>query len=189
MNFNDMIEAEEKGKKNAADEALKHLAHRDRTTVEIRRHLINKGFEREEIEKTIAYLADMHYIDDVSYIEKYVQYAISKGKGSVKIKHELKEKGIDPELLDDLKNYSEEIAGQSERERAYEQALKAIGSKTITSYEEDESDEIGNDFEQKKRKYQELQRLKAKIARRLESLGFSRDTIFSTIEDIFTSKS
>lgn len=187
MNFNDIIQEKEKDKKNAADEALKHLAHRDRTTMEMRHHLEDKGFDREEIEKTIEYLADMHYIDDVSYVEKYVQYAISKGKGSVKIKLELKEKGIAPELLDDLKSYSEELAGQSERERAYEQALKVLGSKSITSYEEDETDEIGNGFERKKQRYQEIQKLKAKIARRLESLGFSRDVIFSAIEEVFAS--
>lgn len=183
MNFNEIIQEKEKGKKNAADEALKHLAHRDRTTMEMRRHLADKGFNQEEIEKTITYLTDMHYIDDVSYVEKYVQYAISKGKGSVKIKHELKEKGIDSDLLDDIRNYSEEVAGQSERERAYEQALKVLGNKALTAVDEDEAEEM--DREQKIQQYKERQKVKAKIARKLEGLGFSRDVIYSTIEEIF----
>ncbi|MBN7772870.1 regulatory protein RecX [Clostridium aminobutyricum] len=174
-----------KKKKDAIDAALKYLAHRDRTCQEIRLHLSEKGYDKEEIEKAVTYLFDMKYLDDAAYVEKYMEYAVSKGKGRAKIKHELKEKGIDKDLLEDLLCSSESLTGQNERKRAYAEAVKILGN-TKLKFSTDCDDDLDNDFNKKMLKYKEMQKVKAKVGRRLESLGYSRDVIFTTIEEIFS---
>nr|WP_315023298.1 regulatory protein RecX [uncultured Aminipila sp.] len=184
MNINQKIKTEDsvQKKKSPIDVALKHLANRDRTCQEIKKHLNEKEYSTDEIEETVDYLLEMNYLNDELYIEKYIEYAVSKGKGSAKIKGELRNKGVDKQLIDEVVSCSETLASQNERERAYIEALKIVQNVKI----EDLSD-CDNDFNRKAQKFKELQRIKAKVARKLESRGYSRNVIFDIIDNIFNS--
>jgi SOS response regulatory protein OraA/RecX len=185
MSFDETVKGEDTNAKkpDPRDVALKHLAHRDRTCQEMRKHLREREYTAEEIESAINYLLDMNYLNDVTYTEKYIEYGVSKGKGSLKIKGELLQKGIDKYLVEDILSCSEKLETQNERERALEQALKIVSNiKINVLYDCDD------DFNTKAQKYKELQRIKTKVARRLENLGYSRDVIFATVDEVFNNK-
>lgn len=166
--------------KDSRGVALRHLEHRDRTCREMRQYLESKGYLEKEIDDTISYLLDMKYLCDESYVKKYVDYASSKGKGSLKIKAELHKKGIDNELINETLNSCETFEVENESSRAMAQALKIM--RTV---EDDILPDFNDDFNTKSQKYKELQKIKAKIARRLNSLGYSHDVIFLTINEVF----
>ncbi|QHI71236.1 regulatory protein RecX [Aminipila terrae] len=167
-------------KKNPVDSALKYLASRDRTCMEIQKYLTEKEFSSEEIQQAISYLLNLNYLNDEVYAEKYIEYAISKGKGIMKIKNDLRQKGIEQEIIDDKVSSSEDLAAKEERKRALNQALKIIENTKIEYLTDWDCD-----FQEKEQKYKEIQRIKGKIARRLQGLGYSPDVIFNIINDIF----
>lgn len=185
MNINQKIKTEDsvQKKKNPIDVALKHLANRDRTCQEIKKHLKEKEFSTDEIEETVGYLLEMNYLNDELYIKNYIEYAVSKGKGSAKIKGELWNKGVDKQLIDEVVSSCDTLASQNERERAYSEALKIVQNVQI----KDLAADCDNDFNRKAQKFKELQRIKAKVARRLESRGYSRTVIIDIIDNIFNS--
>lgn len=137
------------------DTALKHLASRARTCQEMRKYLKEKGFESEEIQQVIAYLEALHYLDDADYCVQYFDYAFGKGKGVLRIKRELEEKGIGRETIEiALEDYEK---GETELERAEKQAAK-IAEGRIPD-----------------------QKLMGKIGRRLTALGYSSDIVYQVI--------
>lgn len=166
-------------KKNPVDSALKYLASRDRTCQEMKKYLSEKGFSAEEIQHAINYLLDMNYLNDEVYAEKYIQYAILKGKGIIKIKNELRQKGIEQELIDDIVSSSEDLASHNERKRAFVQALKMMENWSISDLSDGE-----DGFEMRVQRQKELQRIKMKLARKLEYLGYSSGVIVDTIDKV-----
>lgn len=170
-----------KQKPDPLESALKHLAYRDRTCQEMRRHLEEKEYSQEEIQQAMTYLLERHYLDDEAYVERYVEYGISKGKGLAKIRHELRQKGIDKLLLEELGDRFEELNKPAERARALEQ-----GQKLLAGLGWVEPDGEPEDYEEKKQRYKELQKVKAKVARRLESQGYSMDEIFYVLGELFS---
>ncbi len=137
------------------DTALKYLTSRARTCGEIAKHLREKGFEQEEIQETIERLKQLHYLDDMDYCLQYFAYAFGKGRGALRAKRELEEKGVSREIIQIA--FEEYEAEESELERARQQAAKIAAGK--------EPD----------------RKLMAKIGRRLTTMGYSSDVIYQVI--------
>ncbi len=146
---------------NIKEAAVRYLEHRSRTCGEMKAHLIQKGFEMPEIQKTIEELRELHYLDDFQYTIAYLNYGFSKGKGMKLIKYELYDKEVDSNTIEDaICSYEEEYGvclDEYEIERAIEQAAKVADGA------------LPDD------------RMTAKIARRLSSKGYSSDVIFKVI--------
>ncbi len=172
---------EKKKKPDPLEAALKHLAYRDRTCEEMLRYLEEKAYDQEGIQQAMIDLLERHYLDDEAYVERYVEYGISKGKGAAKIRHELRQKGISKLLLEELGDRFEELDKPAERGRALEQGQKLLASLGWT-----EPDGEPADYEDKRQRYKELQKVKAKVARRLESQGYSMDEIFYVLGELFS---
>lgn len=140
---------------DSKDTALKYLTFRDRTCGEVKQHLLGKGFEPEEIHETIGRLKELGYLDDEDYCARYLEYAMGKGRGPLRIRRELEEKGVDRETIQiALEEYETE---ESDLDRAKEQAEKIARGKEIDK------------------------KLLARIGRRLQSLGYSSDVIYQVI--------
>lgn len=188
MNYNSKLEFEidenktKKVRKNCKDVALAYLEHRDRTCNEMQLYLQRKEYSIEEIKETIEYLVDMGYLCDETYVKKYIDYSISKSKGFFKIKIELIKKGINEDLINVLLEESEYLDIENEKQRAMSEALKMLKNFEKSNYYINNSDEH---FDAEK--YKEIQKLKAKIGRRLNSLGYSNQIVFSTINKLFKS--
>ena len=88
--------------KKAKNLAFRLLKYRDRSERELVNRLRKKKVSKEVIEKVIAELKNLSLLDDRKFAKSWIQERIRKGYGLLKIKAELKEKGIDQDLLKDL---------------------------------------------------------------------------------------
>ena len=138
------------------DAAAKYLASRARSTGELKTHLIGKGYGEDEIRAVISDFLDYGYLDDEDYCRQYIKYAFSKGKGPVRVKQELAEKGIDREIIAfALEDYEAE---ETDLERALAQARKTAAGKPVD------------------------EKMKGRVGRRLISLGYSTGMVYKVIE-------
>lgn len=58
---------------HALDVAYRYLGHRDRTQVEVRRHLEHKRVEPATIDEAVAELAEQGYLDDARYARTFAE--------------------------------------------------------------------------------------------------------------------
>lgn len=92
----------EKSELNSAFErAVGYLSAAPRAKKEIYRYLADKGYDKEIIVKTLDKLSAYRYIDDYAYAQSYIR-SKSKKYGVFRISAELKQKGIDQEVIDRL---------------------------------------------------------------------------------------
>lgn len=164
-------EKEKKNKKTAIEAAYAFLASRMRTTEEVRRHLVSREYEEDEITEAINELIGMRYLDDYLYALRYYEYNREKKRGVLRAERELIEKGIDRDTVRNAKEdflYDNKI---NEFEDALDIALREVfvqsdiyGGPPVMKTVDD--------------------RLTAKIARKLEGKGFSKGDIFRVLDSI-----
>ncbi len=75
------------------------LARREHSRTELRRKLKPKGFDSACIEEVLQELAHEGLQSDHRYTESFLSSRINKGYGPVRIAMELRERGIDEELI------------------------------------------------------------------------------------------
>lgn len=151
--------------KDCHDTALRYLEHRERSRYEVRTHLVSKGFQEQEIEDELHDLQELHYVDDARYCSNYIRYGMGKGRGPVRLQHELKEKGIDSSMIQEA--LAESIDRQSEKEAAMKEAGKIL----MQGQDDAVSDKT-----------------MAKIGRKLASLGYHTDVIYDVIGQVRKSR-
>lgn len=84
---------------SAREKALDILLRRMRTEKELYDKLIEKGYPEEECADALAYAKHFGYVDDAEYALQYV-YSRGKTKGRNLLKRELKERGVDDDLIE-----------------------------------------------------------------------------------------
>ena len=154
--------------KDCRETALNFLEHRERSTYEVRTHLITKGFPMEEIEEELNCLIELHYLDDTRYCNDYIRYGFGKGRGPVRLQQELSEKGIDTGLVREL--LKECFPRNTERDAAMKEAEKLLRLNGIPAQDFDEDPPGGPD-----------EKALAKIGRKLNSLGYHSDVIYDIL--------
>lgn len=93
----------EDGASLAYNNALRLLGYRPRSRVEIERHLRQKGYEPEAIDAAMARLAANRYIDDEAFARAWLNHRErSRPRGARGLSHELRQKGVAREIIDDL---------------------------------------------------------------------------------------
>lgn len=145
---------------DARESALRFLSYRDRTSMEVKKHLLEKGYEKEEIESVAEELAQWSYINDGEYAGKYFQYVEKKGRSIGRMRKELQMKGVCTEDINRGLHLWEEVAGSlagREYEAAKQQAMKISDGK------------LGDP------------KTSGKIARRLSSLGYPSQLIYQIL--------
>ena len=80
--------------------AIRLLASREHTRTELRRKLAAKG-DAEIVDTVLDNLVEQNLQSDDRFIEQYIQSRQRKGFGPIRIRHELKEKGANAELIGD----------------------------------------------------------------------------------------
>ena len=96
--------------------ALRLLAVRARTARELERRLVRRGFSPAVAAEVLAWCQSLGYVDDELFAEDWIRNRTgSRPSGRRRIEHELREKGIDPELarrkLDELLSDEDEESG------------------------------------------------------------------------------
>lgn len=156
------------------DAALTYLSYGMRTEKQMRLKLKEKGFDKaaEEciIDDVIDFLKEYSFINDEKYAISYIEYAISKGHGRIKIRNALRERGINVNVIEDAfyeyekQNDMNCEATMSEAERALNEAMKTVD---------------GHDIDDK---------LIAKVGRKLKSRGFESEAIYYAVGRIMNMK-
>ena len=78
-----------------------YLARREHSRKELGQKLLAKGFNSESIDNVLEQLAREGMQSDQRYIESYLLSRTQKGYGPVRLGMELRERGIDDELIND----------------------------------------------------------------------------------------
>ncbi len=81
--------------------AMDLLARREHSVYELTRKLKQRDFENDEIDAAIATLQQDNLQSDSRFIESIVNYRINAGFGPIKIRYELRQKGVSEGLVDD----------------------------------------------------------------------------------------
>ena len=162
---------EKENTKTAVETAYAFLANRMRTTEEVRRHLESRGYDADEIRDAVNELIGMRYLDDYLFAFRYYEYNREKKRGVLRAERELLEKGID-----------KETARNAKEDFLYEQKVDEFGDALEIAKKEVF---VPSDIYGGAPRVREMDdRLAAKIARKLESKGFSRGDIFRVLDRI-----
>jgi len=81
------------------DSALRLLTRREHGAKEVCEKLKKKGFKPEEIQDALESCQRLNLQSDQRFVELYIRYRIRQGYGPLKISQELKQKGVDSELI------------------------------------------------------------------------------------------
>lgn len=84
--------------KRAKLRAMHLLEKMDRTRAELKKKLEQSGYPTRAVEEALEYVESFHYIDDVRYAARYIEFQKSK-KGKARLKMELLQKGISAEIV------------------------------------------------------------------------------------------
>lgn len=144
------------------ERAVYYLNMRPRTGAQVFRYLKDKGYDEKDIREAVNELKEYNYINDVDFSHMYFEYGFEKGRGTDRIKRELREKGVSCEDI----------------EAAYER-LEYIPDPLETAMEIGRCVVEGVDTENMD--YNEKKKLQAKIVRKLAYRGFSPDTAYKAV--------
>ena len=96
--------------------ALRLLRYRDRTAVEIREKLAQKGFGEPETELALVTLQNSGYVDDSRVADRAAEIALTdRPSGRLRLEHELRSRGTSE---DEIERVIAEFDGPDEADRA-----------------------------------------------------------------------
>jgi regulatory protein len=79
--------------------ALNLLARRDHSRYELQQKLLRRGFAGQTIDTVLALLVDEQLLDEMRYAESYTRMRAEKGYGPLRIRMELRERGIETGVI------------------------------------------------------------------------------------------
>jgi regulatory protein len=79
--------------------ALGALARRDHATEDLRRKLLEKGYDAVVVAPLLEALRAEKLLDDKRYTENFVAYHAARGQGPVRVRAELRRHGLEGELV------------------------------------------------------------------------------------------
>ena len=82
--------------------AMEYLARREHSRLELRNKLARKGFEPDLIDSVLTQLQADNLLSDERFFDSFVRSQTNKGYGPLRIQQELKQRGIDRDLLTNL---------------------------------------------------------------------------------------
>lgn len=93
------------------DKLMRYVVFKKRTEMEIRQKCKRLEYNEEYIEDIIQYLSENEYIDDVKYVEKYINNILKLKKSSIfEMKMDLLRRGIKENYIDDyIASHQEEL--------------------------------------------------------------------------------
>lgn len=95
--------------------ALRLLKYRSRSCKELRDRLTKKGYSIKLIEKTIDYLLELDYLDDLKFAKSFVEDKINqRGVGPIYLKSELLKHGIPQDQISIIVSKAYEVHSQDQ---------------------------------------------------------------------------
>lgn len=106
--------------------ALDLLSRRDHSELELKRKLLKKGADAEEVVSLFEEFRARGYLDDRRFAENFVQFRRGKSWGPRRFRQELMARGIAGELASEILERAEGFDERSQREK-----LEALVSKEL----------------------------------------------------------
>lgn len=142
-------------KENALSRAVGYISKSQKTKKQVLEYLQKKGYDEDTSLYVLSKLEEYHFVDDEIFAKNYIKYK-NKTNGSKKIKMELKQKGIDDDLVNSaIENYAHDRDG-----------IEDVAQKYLKNKERDI-------------------KTKQKAYRHLLSRGYSYEDITFTLNKIF----
>jgi regulatory protein len=117
---------------HALDLSYRYLGFRDRTVLEVRRHLEAKRVEPDTIEQAVAELSELGYLDDARFAQRFVEDRRTLDNwGNERIERKLVASGIDAEHI------AAALAGGDAAESQFDAALAILTRRFRTPPETD----------------------------------------------------
>lgn len=82
--------------------AMRSLARRESAESELARRLRQQGYQEEVIEAVVDYCRGYNWVNDERYGAMAVRAGAAKGHGPIKIRFELRRKGLDDNQIDEI---------------------------------------------------------------------------------------
>lgn len=92
----------------AKEQAIRLLARRDHSRLELQRKLALRGYPADIVEATVAHLANQGLQSDQRFAESFVRSALNRGHGERKIRAGLRPHGIDDRSITALQDMDDE---------------------------------------------------------------------------------
>ncbi len=146
----------------AREAAADMLFSRNMSSQELVEKLVKKGYKRDEASNVASEMKTKGYIDDADYALRLARRLADSGNSRSRIKHLIKEKGLSDQDMEAALENLEDEGLLSDKERAAEIARTMLPF----SGEERTADK----------------KALAKLARKLSSLGYSANTIYSILD-------
>ncbi len=86
---------------SARETAMNLLAVREHSTQELRNKLLARGFADEEIASALQTLSLDGLLSDERFVESFIHFRMQRGSGPVKIRAELRQRGVRDALIRD----------------------------------------------------------------------------------------
>jgi len=86
----------------ARDAAIRLLARREHSTDELRRKLKRRGYGPATIEQVVTTLRSSESVSDARFAESFVRVRSERGQGPLRIRAELRERGVTDLLVDEV---------------------------------------------------------------------------------------
>ena len=91
--------------------ALDALARRDYASEDLRRKLVNKGYDPSVVADLIERLRSEKLVDDRRYVESFISYRAARGQGPHRVRADLRKIGLQGEIVEQgLAAYGDWIA-------------------------------------------------------------------------------
>jgi len=134
--------------------AIRLLTRREHSALEMHRKLSSRNFEASEIAEAIELLISDDILSDERFSDSYVRSRVDKGFGPLKIRAELRERGVDRDLI-----------GESVDEFNHEWPSKASAARNKRF-----GDDVPEDWDER-----------AKQTRFLQARGFTQEHILAVL--------
>lgn len=85
----------------ARKRAMDLLARREHAVAELSRKLISKGFDEACVDEALTTLVDEGLLSNARYTENYVRFRMNRGFGPVRIREELRQRGVAEGLVNE----------------------------------------------------------------------------------------
>lgn len=88
--------------------AIRMLAGREHSCLELKNKLLKKGYELDNITKVITQLLKDKYLNEARFTDVFVNSKINRGIGPVRIRLELQQRGVDESLIDEYLDFNQD---------------------------------------------------------------------------------
>lgn len=89
-------------KQSAKEAAVGYLSRRDHSEKELGQKLKGRGYGDQEIAEAIAFCQDYNWLDDARYAAMMLRNGIAKGWGVMRIRQEMKMKGVHDAIVSQM---------------------------------------------------------------------------------------